>query len=64
MAAIAMILGGGCGFMAALVVWLIGLPLLTGLAVWSLGGSAVAVLLLAGRGALQAETPALSTESA
>ncbi|GAB1479370.1 hypothetical protein MASR2M74_19320 [Paracoccaceae bacterium] len=64
MAAVAVILGGSVGFMAALVTWLIGLPLLTGLGVWSLGGAAVAALLLLASGGHRAETVSLSTESA
>ena len=64
MAAVAVILGGSVGFMAALVTWLIGLPFLTSLGVWSLGGAGVAALLLLAGGGRRAETVSLSTESA
>ena len=64
MATIAVILGGSLGFMAALVTWAIGLPFVTGLGVWSLGGAGVAALLLLARGAHRAETGSLSTENA
>ena len=64
MAAIAVILGGSLGFMAALVTWTIGLPFVTGLGVWSLGGASVAALLLLASGGRHTETTTLSTENA
>jgi hypothetical protein len=63
MAAIAVILGGGLGFLAALVTWAVGLPFVTGLGVWSLGGAGVAALLLLASSGRREETVSLSTES-
>lgn len=49
MAAVAMILGGMAGFLAAIVALIVGLPLLGALGIWSLGGAACAALLLTRR---------------
>lgn len=48
MAAIAMILGGIAGFLAAMVALLLGAHWAIALAVWSLAGGAVSVALLFG----------------
>lgn len=65
MAVVAVILGGGVGFVAALLLFLAGMPLLTAGFVWCLGGAGVAgLLLLAAHSAPRRAPDHLTTEHA